>query len=88
MNWLRLRFQRLMSALAIPFGFNDRLVQFCDRCGRTHYLSFWADNDVWESVAGNANGHRHGAYCVYCFDVMATEQSVGIQWKPERINPC
>jgi hypothetical protein len=79
-NSLWLSFQYLLSAVAIPLGFNDKLNQFCDRCGRTNYACFWSANEVWEAVAGNVNGHRHGAYCVSCFDVLARRKCVAIQW--------
>lgn len=83
MNRIRLAFQRALSAIAIPLGFNDHLVQFCNHCGRTHYLPFWASNDVWESVAGNVHGCRHGAYCVPCFDALARRRGIYLDWKPE-----
>ena len=88
MNTLRLGFQWLLSSIAISMGFNDRLGQYCDRCGRTRYVGFWSANEVWEAVAGNVNGHRHGAYCVPCFDVLARRQCVPIQWTatfPEKV---
>lgn len=84
MNRLRLFYQWALSTwVAIPLGFNDRLRQFCDRCGRTKYLCFWADTSVWESVAGNVNGHHHGAYCAPCFDKLARRKGIRLDWKPE-----
>lgn len=85
MNRLRLAFQFLLSVTAIPLGFNDRLSQFCDRCGRTKYVSFWAANDLWIAVAGNVNGHRHGAYCVPCFDLLARKKGILLQWTPYEV---
>ena len=82
MSGIRLAYQRILSAVAIPLGFNDRLVQFCDRCGRTRYLSFWADTAVWEAVAGNVNGCHHGAFCVPCFNAVAERKGLHINWKP------
>lgn len=82
MNKLRLAFQYLLSAIAIPLGFNDKLSQFCDRCGRTKWVGFWASNEVWISVAGNVNGHRHGAYCVPCFDFLARRKCISLDWTP------
>lgn len=86
MNRIRLTLQHILSAIAIPLRFNDRLIQFCDRCGRSRYLGFWADNEVWEAVAGNVNGHRHGAYCIECFNSLASERGILLQWKPEICN--
>lgn len=82
MNRLRLSLQWLLSAIAIPLGVNDRLTQFCDRCGRTRFLSFWADTEVWEAVAGNVNGHHHGCYCIPCFAAIAERKGVRLEWKP------
>jgi hypothetical protein len=81
---LRLSYQRLLSAIAIPLGFNHRLIQFCDRCGRTRTdLSWWDDTGkVWEAVAGNVNGHHHGCFCAECFTILAREKGIYLTWKP------
>ena len=83
-NWLRLLYQHVLGTIAIRFGFNDKLSQFCDRCGRTGYIPFWTANDIWIAVAGNVNGHRHGAYCVPCFDVLARAKGICLDWTPTR----
>lgn len=82
MNRLRLLFQWALGAIARPLGFNHRLGQFCDRCGRTNYVGFWADNSVWIPIAGNVNGCRHGAYCVSCFDYLARAKGIILEWTP------
>lgn len=83
MNKLRLALQWLLSAIAIPLGFNDKLCQFCDRCGRGMAgKGFWAVNDVWEAVAGNVNGHRHGCFCRDCFTAIARAKGIVLEWKP------
>lgn len=79
----RLYYQYLLGTIARRFGFNDKLSQFCDCCGRTHYTSFWAENDTWIAVAGNVNGHRHGAYCVMCFHALAKKKGIHLHWSPE-----
>lgn len=84
MNKLRLLFQNVLGVMAISLGYNHKLSQFCDRCGRTRYLSFWAANDVWIAVAGNVNGCRHGAYCVLCFDYLARAKGIRLNWVPEK----
>lgn len=85
MNKLRLLFQLCLSFVAIPLGFNDKLSQFCDRCGRTNWRMAWWDysNKVWEAVAGNVNGYRHGCYCPQCFTVLARERNIRLVWVPE-----
>lgn len=84
MNRLRLLCQRLLSAVAIPLGFNHRLSQFCDRCGRSNWRRAWWDdtNKVWEAVAGNVNGCRHGCFCPDCFTILAREKGIHLTWKP------
>jgi len=84
MNKLRLLFQKLLSAVAIACGFNHRLVQFCDRCGRTHRIAMWWDetDEVWESVAGNVDGHHHGCFCLECFTILAREKGIPLIWIP------
>jgi hypothetical protein len=81
-NWIRLKIQWLLSAIAIPLGFNHRLSQFCDRCGKSHWMGFWAANDVWIAVAGNVNDHRHGAFCISCFDALARRKGILLDWTP------
>lgn len=78
----RLIFQRVLGLVARRFGFNDRLSQFCDGCGRTDWMGFWSANDVWIAVAGNVNSHRHGAYCISCFDRMARAKGIVLEWTP------
>jgi len=88
MNRLRLLFQFVLGMVARTFGINDKLSQFCDRCGRTHYLSFWSTNEVWIAVAGNVNGHQHGAYCIACFHYIARQREILLDWTPTIIpNP-
>ena len=84
LNKIRLGYQHLLSAIAIPLGFNHRLVQFCDRCGRTRWGVSWWDHSgmVWEAVAGNINGHRHGCFCPKCFTELARENGIYLIWKP------
>lgn len=83
MNRLRLALQWLLSAIAIPLGFNHKLGQCCDRCGRfAAWKGFWADNDVWEAVAGNVNGCRHGCFCRDCFTLIARDKGIRLDWKP------
>lgn len=88
MNTLRLILQSLLGAIARPLGFNDRLVQFCDRCGRSgqSWPSWWSEDvTVWEAIAGNVNGHHHGCYCPNCFDEIACSKGISLRWKPEII---
>ena len=84
MNRLRLFYQRLLSAVAIPLGLNHLLTQFCDRCGRTNWPMVWWDDttQVWEAVAGNVNGHHHGCFCPNCFTILAREKGILIVWRP------
>ena len=82
MNFIRLAFQYVLGFVARHYGFNDKLGQFCDHCGRTGYISFWSVDEVWESVAGNVNGYRHGAYCVLCFDLLAKRKGIWLHWTP------
>jgi hypothetical protein len=84
MNKFRLLCQAALSAIAIPLGFNDKLTQFCDRCGRSHWRMVWWDetNVVWETVVGNINGCRHGCYCPACFTAIAHDKGVRILWVP------
>lgn len=87
MNKARLIFQWLLFHILHPLGLADRLVQHCDRCGRSGGNGpIWWDfsNAVWEAVAGNKNGHRHGCYCIYCFDTMAAEKGIVLMWEPRR----
>ena len=88
MNYIRLRAQELLGVIARTFRFNDRLTQFCDRCGRSGRLwpSWWAEDiKVWEMVAGNVNGCHHGCYCPNCFDEIAHSKGIALRWKPELI---
>lgn len=84
MSTLRLLLQSWLSAVAIPLGLNHKLGQFCDRCGRTGWRMAWWDdtNKVWEAVAGNVNGHRHGCYCPQCFTALAREKGIRLLWVP------
>lgn len=84
MNKLRLLYQAVLSAIAIRFGFNDKLGQFCDRCGRTKWRMAWWDDKhtIWEAVAGNLNGCRHGCYCPQCFTILAREKGIRLIWVP------
>jgi hypothetical protein len=85
---LRLAFQSLLGALARPLGFNDRLVQFCDRCGMSgaQWPTWWAETSLWEKVAGNVNGHHHGCFCPRCFDDLAVVKGLRLQWTPQESN--
>jgi hypothetical protein len=85
MNRFRLLAQELLGIIARWLDFNDRLSQFCDRCGRSGagWPSWWADTPLWESVAGNVNGHHHGCYCPSCFDELARAKGILLLWKPE-----
>lgn len=72
---------------ARSFGFSDRLVQRCDRCGRIPPTSWWdPSNEVWEAVCGNLNGHRHGCFCINCFSKIASKKGVFIDWRPTLID--
>lgn len=84
MNKLRLIFQSMLGTVAIRLGFNHRLHQFCDRCGRTRWTAHWWDDstEVWEAVAGDINGHHHGCFCLDCFTILAREKDICITWKP------
>ena len=86
MNMLRLLYQHLLSMVAIPLGFNDRLTQFCDRCGRTKWAVHWWDDsdrtEVWKAVAWNVNGHHHGCFCPACFTVLARKKNIRLIWRP------
>ena len=84
MNRLRLFYQRLLSAIAIPLGFNWRLTQYCDRCGRSHWPMCWWDDttEVWEAVAGNVNGYHHGCFCPDCFTILAKKKGIWLVWRP------
>jgi hypothetical protein len=84
MNKLRLLYQYLLGAIARPLGFNDRLSQFCDHCGRTKWSVRWWDetNKVWESVAGNVNDRHHGCFCPDCFTILARKKGIWLVWKP------
>jgi hypothetical protein len=44
----------------------------------------WWDesNEVWEAVAGNLHGCRHGCFCVECFTILAEEKGILLLWKP------
>lgn len=87
---VRLGFQSILGAIARPLGFNDKLTQFCDRCGTGGAwwpFSWWAvDIKLWEKVAGNVNNCHHGCYCPRCFTSLAREKGIGIDWIPtERV---
>jgi hypothetical protein len=83
-NKLRLIYQHVLSVIAKPLGFNHRLTQFCDRCGKTNWGMHWWDYStiIWEAVAGNVNGHHHGCFCPPCFTALANEKGLSIVWRP------
>jgi hypothetical protein len=85
MFWkLRLGFQWFLTFC----GLNGilKLVQFCERCGRSgaKWLNWWADTELWDEVTGNRNGFHHGCYCPSCFTSLCNEKGIWIIWKPER----
>lgn len=84
MNRLRLIYQHGLGTVALLLGFNHRLTQFCDRCGRTNWAARWWDctTKVWETVAGNVNGQHHGCLCLDCFTILARDKGIHLMWQP------
>lgn len=47
---------------------------YCERCKRPNLLSWYADNDVWNSVVGSPNG----VLCPICFAEIAETKGIGL----------
>lgn len=62
-------------------GFGDRLIEFCQDCGRKQPLVWWADDELWMDFV-----RQHGGtICPECFDRRATAKGIMLRWKPEPI---
>lgn len=60
-------------------GFGDRLIEFCQDCGRKQPLVWYADDRLWRMIAGS----KGGVLCPECFDHRATSIGVSITWMPK-----
>ena len=70
------------------FGGSHLQVQRCDRCGKIPRASWWDDtNSVWEAVAGNLHGFRHGCFCIQCFTSIAAQKGLLVTWRPTAPQP-
>lgn len=72
---LRLWVKRLIVAV----GLGDRLVEFCEVCGRRQPLVWWSSDALWLQL----NGRVNGAVCPTCFDCEAERQGMILRWVPE-----
>lgn len=72
-----LAIKRLICAL----GFGDRLVEFCDACGRETDLVWLAPDDLWADITGETTGG--GAYCTRCFGQACDARGLILRWRPE-----
>lgn len=59
-------------------GLGDRLIEFCEDCGREQPLVWWADDDLWLSLVGQ----HSGAICPECFSRRADAKGLILTWKP------
>ena len=60
-------------------------VEACELCGIAQPLIWTADDELWKEVTGIQDGS--GIYCPQCFDKLAQEISVLLQWKPTKHDP-
>jgi len=56
----------------------------CHICGAAYDTVWWADKDVWEAVTGGYDGGG-GLYCIPCFENMARERGIAIQWACQKL---
>lgn len=62
-------------------GYGDRLTEFCQECGRTTDLVWWAPDALWLELTGERHGG--GVRCTACFDRTATRRGIILRWRPE-----
>ncbi len=74
--------------LVCAIGLGDRLVEYCERCGRRQPLYWRADNTTWAEVTGYQTpegDNAPGVLCPECFDTLA-QRCPGIttlRWVPQ-----
>ena len=73
------RWRALLRATWLVVGCGYYL-EVCQECGRKVGVSWWADDDLYETVT-HANGA--GIFCIDCFDRLA-EAAMGtfVRWAP------
>ena len=55
----------------------------CLRCKQPYEYIWWAPSETWEEVTKMASGGG-GLFCIPCFDKMAEEQGILLQWSVKK----
>jgi hypothetical protein len=69
----------LFKLFVCRLGFGDRLVEFCECCGRQPRAVWWAPPELWTEITGHG---ADGAYCELCFEKAAIAKGVMLRWVP------
>jgi hypothetical protein len=78
---MRLWFKQLLVRL----GWGDRLIEFCQDCGRKQPLIWRADDALWLALNDNKAG---GVLCPQCFDDRATRKGMLLRWTAQELSFC
>lgn len=73
-----------LKRLICWLGFGDRLVEFCDCCGRRPMFVWWAPPALWNEIVGPYEALR----CERCFDREARAKGISLRWVPRAEHRC
>lgn len=66
------------KTFVIRCGLGDRLIEFCQRCGRRQPLVWRAPDALWLEIN---EGKQGGVFCPECFDDLAQARGISLRWQ-------
>lgn len=67
-----------LKNLLVKIGLGSYLIEFCEYCGVTQPIVWWASDAIWMKLVGKENA----CVCPQCLDKLAAKQGIILRWEP------